>query len=155
LTKADFPIAETQTYLNAVGWPANATPNIDRVDMTLYGLFGTYVDVNWKIAASVYYAQANLHTATPGVDHSFVVGYVQAERRLRHELTAFARLEDSSGAAESRYLKLIPTFARARYVTGLRWDFAHYQALTLQATDNLALNGHFKDIRIQWSSALL
>ena len=140
--------------LNAVSWPANAALKFDRVDLALYGVFGTYAATSWKVLGTVYYAKANMHAASPGMDHYFVVGYVQAERQLQHEVTAFARLEESSDAAQSRYLRLYPTFARARYVTGVRWDFAHRQALTLQGTDSRTLSGHFKDIRLQWSAAL-
>jgi hypothetical protein len=140
--------------LNAVGWPPNAAFNFDRVDLTLYGVFGTYADTNWKLTGTVYYTLANIHSTTPGVDRRFVIGYVQAERQLQYGLTAFARVEDSSGAGASRYLHLYREFAKTRYVTGLRWDFAHHQALTVQATDTRALVGHFKDVRLQWSAAL-
>ncbi len=140
--------------LNALNWPANSQLKFDRVDLALYGVFGTYAATSWKILGTVYYAKANIHAASPGDNHYFVMGYVQAERQLQHAVSAFARLEDSSNAAQSRYLRLYPAFAKARYVTGVRWDFAHHQALTLQGTDSRTLSGHFKDIRLQWSAAL-
>jgi hypothetical protein len=36
----------------------------------------------------------------------------------------------------------------------VRWDFLQRQALTLQVTDSLFINGHFCDVRLQWSAAL-
>jgi hypothetical protein len=44
-------------------------------------------------------------------------------------------------------------FARIRYVGGVRWDFAHRQALTLQLGSSHTLDGKFDDIRLQWSAA--
>ena len=40
-------------------------------------------------------------------------------------------------------------------VIGLRWDFVRRQALTLQLSDTNTLDGHFSDIRLQWSAAFL
>jgi hypothetical protein len=44
---------------------------------------------------------------------------------------------------------------RQRNVVGLRWDFVPRQALTVQLSDTNTLDGHFKDIRLQWSAAFL
>jgi hypothetical protein len=140
--------------LNAVDWPANAPIKFDRVDLTLYGVFGTYAGSDWKLTGTWYYALADLHAATPGVDHRFMVGYVQAERTFQHAWTPFVRWEDSVEAGRSRYLSLYDQFARTRHVAGLRWDFAQRQALTFQFTDTRTLRGDFKDVRLQWSTAL-
>jgi hypothetical protein len=78
---------------------------------------------------------------------------VEAERRLPHELTAFARWEESANAGNNAYLKLFPMMLRQRDVVGLRWDFVPRQALTVQLSGNNTLEGHFSDIRIQWSAA--
>lgn len=72
-----------------------------------------------------------------------------------HDLTGFLRWESSADAGESIYLKLFPMFVRQRNVLGLRWDFVSHQALTLQLSDTNTLDGHFSDIRLQWSAAFL
>lgn len=55
----------------------------------------------------------------------------------------------------SAYLRLFPMFVRQRDVIGLRWDFVRRQALTLQLSHTNTLQGHFSDIRLQWSAAFL
>jgi len=35
----------------------------------------------------------------------------------------------------------------------LRWDFVDRQALTLQAARSHTLDGHYTDVRVQWSAA--
>jgi len=74
---------------------------------------------------------------------------------LPHDLTGFFRWEESADAGQSNYLKLFPMVVRQRDVIGLRWDFISRQAVTLQLSDTNTLNGHFKDIRLQWSAAFL
>ena len=86
---------------------------------------------------------------------SFGVGYVEAERRLPHDLTGFLRWEGSDNAGDNAYLKLFPMFVRQRGVIGLRWDFVRRQALTVQLSDTKTGEGHFSDIRLQWSAAFL
>jgi hypothetical protein len=139
--------------LSAVGWNFPPGTGFDAVDLQLYGLFGAYVAATWRVTATVYYADAQLIRHQSSGAGEFIVGYVQAEQRLVHDLTGFLRWEDSSGADRSQYLKLFEAFARSRHVGGLRWDFARSQALTLQLSDTHTLNGHFADIRFQWSAA--
>jgi len=78
---------------------------------------------------------------------------VEAERRLPHDLTGFLRWEVSDNAGNNTYLKLFPMMVRQRDVIGLRWDFMPRQALTVQLSGTNTLEGHFSDIRIQWSAA--
>lgn len=146
LVAYDQLIAEDTTGPGGIG--------LQTVDLRLYGLFGTYAGESWKLTATVYAVQAQLHYLGSSVTDSFGVGYVQAERRFRYNLTGFARYEESSNVGNSPYLNLYEQFARARYVGGVRWDFSNRQALTVQLTDSFLLNGHFSDVRFQWSAAL-
>ena len=108
---------------------------------------------NWKPRRAAYHAEARLYYTSSIVDDNFEVGYIQAERRFPYDLTGFLRWEDSIGASDSQYLKLFEEFARVRYIGGVRWDFAKRQALTLQLGNTHTLNGHFDDVRLQWSAA--
>jgi hypothetical protein len=127
---------------------------LDHVDLRLYGAFGTYAGESWKVTATLYFADAHLHYPGPVVADSFGVGYVEAEKHFPYELTGFVRFEESAGVGNSTYLRLFEQFARTRYVGGVRWDFAARQALTLQLTDSWVINGHYADVRLQWSAAL-
>jgi hypothetical protein len=127
---------------------------LDHVDLKLYGLFGAYAGDSWNVTATLYFAQAQLHYTGSVAADTFGVGYVEAERHFAHNLTGFARYEESAGVANSAYLRLFRQFARSRYVGGVRWDFTERQALTTQLTDTHLLNGHYMDVRLQWSAAL-
>jgi hypothetical protein len=136
-----------------VGTPSPPQVGLDHVNLRLAGVFGTYVAEDWKVQGTFYYADARLYYDTGRVDDNFGVGYLQGEYRFGWNLTGFLRWEDSVGAGYSQYLKLFEEFAAVRYVGGLRWDFARRQALTLQLGNTHTLNGHFDDIRLQWSGA--
>ena len=71
------------------------------------------------------------------------------ERQFRQRI-GFARYV---AAASSQYLRLFDQFARTRQVAGVRWDFVNRQALTLQAAKSHTLQGHYSDVRLQWSAA--
>jgi hypothetical protein len=127
---------------------------LDHIDLRLYGVFGAYAGESWQITGTFYYAQAQVHYLGPTIDDSFGVGYLEVERHFPHRLTGFVRYEESAGVGRSAYLSLYEQFARSRYVGGVRWDWLDRQALTVQLTDSLLLNGHYTDIRLQWSAAL-
>jgi hypothetical protein len=125
----------------------------DHAQVRLAGLFATYAGAKWKATSAVYYADTHLYYTGSRDNDSFVVGYIEAERRLPHNLTGFARWEDSAGTGNSPYLHLFERFARSRRVAGLRWDFVQRQALTVQFANTVKLQGHYSDIRLQWSAA--
>jgi hypothetical protein len=148
LLLADDRIAATELR------PINGVA-LDRVDLQLYGLFGAYATDAWKLTATVYVARTELHYFMGSMlADSFGFGYIEAERRFGRNFTGFARYEEAAGVGNSPYLHLFEQFARQRYVGGVRWDFLQRQALTLQVTDSFFINGHFSDVRLQWSAAL-
>jgi hypothetical protein len=152
-TETGFGILVADDNLTWVGPTTPGLPPLDHVNLRLLGVFATYAETSWKLTSTVYYTDTRLfYSATPAND-SFIVGYLQAEKRFAHELTGFARWEDSSGAQSSPYLRLFQQFARSRRVVGLRWDFIDRQALTVQFANSHTLDGHYSDIRLQWSAA--
>src|SRR4029077_3551922 len=155
LTESGFGLLAATDELPAIGLTAPPLPGLDHADLKLLGAFGIYAAADWKILATWYHARANLCSPVSSTGENFGVGYVEVERRLPHDLTGFLRWESSADAGESIYLKLFPMFVRQRNVLGLRWDFVSHQALTLQLSDTNTLDGHFSDIRLQWSAAFL
>jgi hypothetical protein len=153
-TESGFGIMLASDQLAGVNLTAPAFAGLDHVSLKLFGVFGSYAGSSWKVLGTLYHASADLYYTGSIVNDHFTVGYVQAERRLSHDLTPFARWEDAADAADSPYLKLFEGFARSRHVLGLRWDFARRQAATIQLTDSHTLQGRFSDIRVQWSAAL-
>ena len=139
--------------LTTVGLTQPTLARLDHVHLRLFGLFATYAQSNWKLTATIYAADSRMYYATHGHDDSFFVGYFQGEYRFAYDLTGFARWEDSVGASSSGYLQLFDRFARARQVAGMRWDFVHRQALTVQFARSHTLEGRYSDIRLQWSAA--
>ena len=81
---------------------------------------------------------------SPTRDESFVSGYVQAECQLAHQLTAFARIEDSSRMQESRYVALFKDLFGD-------WDYARRQALSCEFSHVVSLQQRRAyELRLQW-----
>ena len=135
--------------------PAAPISEFDHVDLKLLGAYGIYAAGDWKVLATWYHAHTQLNSPLGTLSSNFGTGYVEAERRLAHEFTAFARWEDTTNARECLYLQLFPMTVQERKVLGLRWDFVPRQALTLQLSRSETLHGSFSDIRFQWSAAFL
>ncbi|MBV9344208.1 MAG: hypothetical protein JO341_03270 [Gammaproteobacteria bacterium] len=156
LDESGFGVLLAREDLARIGPPAASILGLDHVQLSLYGVFASYVEDPWRLLAVLFHADARLFfDATPSRGDSFALGYTQAERRFGHDLTAFVRLEGTAQAADSRYLGLFPAYPRSRQLAGVRWDFAPRQAFTLQLTNSHTFTGHFADVRVQWSAALL
>jgi hypothetical protein len=150
-----FGVVVADDQIDATGFRPVRGPRLDRIDLQLYGLFGVYTDDVWRVMATVYAARADVHYfGGADDDDSFGFSYLQVERHFGRNFTGFARVEEAAGVGNSAYLHLFEQFARTRYLGGLRWDFLERQALTLQLTDSFVINGHFSDVRLQWSAAL-
>jgi len=154
-TETGIGLLAATDELPTIGLAAPPLPGLDHVDLKLLGAFGIYAANEWKVLATWYHASTQLCSPVTVVNGSFGVGYVEAERRLPHDLTGFLRWEGSDNAGDNAYLKLFPMFVRQRGVIGLRWDFVRRQALTVQLSDTKTGEGHFSDIRLQWSAAFL
>jgi hypothetical protein len=152
-TETGFGMVVADDQLAVEGRVSPAEIGLGHVDLRLYGLFGAYAGDGWKVTATLYFADAHLHYPDSVLVDSFGVGYIEAERHFPFELTGFARYEQAAGVGNSTYLRLFEQFARSRYVGGVRWDFAERQALSLQLTDTFLMNGHYCDVRVQWSAA--
>lgn len=149
-----FGLLAANDEIAVVAPPTPAAFGLEHVDLTLLGAFGTYAAPSWKIFATCYYVQSELYYVDRLIHDRFSVGYVQAEKRLPRQFTAFGRIEASVGASDSAYLRIYQEAGREKYIGGLRWDFMQRQALTLQLTKTYTLQGHFADVRFQWSAAL-
>ncbi len=152
-TETGFGILLAVDDLTTVGLTEPQWIALDHVNLKLIGAFGTYAAADWKVTATVYHADTRLYYSTSQRDGHFDVGYVQAERRVLRDFTLYARWEDSYGSGSASYLRLFDRYARNRQVGGLRWDFVSRQALTLQVTRSHTLEGHYSDVRLQWSAA--
>jgi hypothetical protein len=154
LAETGFGLLAANDEIAVVSPPTPNAFGLDHVDLTLLGAFGTYATPSWKIFGTYYYVQSGLYYVDRLVHDRFSVGYLQVEKRFGHELTAFGRIESSVRASDSSYLRLYQEAGRNKYIGGLRWDFVQRQALTLQLTNTYTLQGHFADVRFQWSAAL-
>lgn len=110
----------------------------------------------WHMLGAGYFVQ--LHYDGLGAAHSehFEAGYLQAERLIRPRWTAYARIEPSSGTGDSRLVHLIgerDDWAYEQELAGMRWDFMRRQAVTVEYTESVAAQGHYHELRLQWSAA--
>ena len=128
------------------------------VVLTTYGAYLDFTLTDWRIIGAAYYFDVELDHPNP--DESFMSGYLQAERHLPHDLTAFFRVEDSARIQHSRYVAQLDDastdldIAIRRQSGGLRWDFASRQALTVEVGHEDSLDRHGNEVRIQWSAAV-
>jgi hypothetical protein len=126
--------------------------------LTIYGAYADWSVDAWRFIGVGYYVNVGLDR--PNRDESFMSGYLQAERQLPHQLTAFGRVEDSARMQESRYVALLDERSTdidltiQRQCVGLRWDYARRQALTVEFDHEVSLSDHGYEARLQWSAAI-
>jgi hypothetical protein len=128
------------------------------VVLSTYGAYADWAVDEWRIIGTCYYVDIGLDHPTP--DESFASAYLQLERHLPHQLTAFARFEDSPRMQHSRYVNKLDSrspdidFAVRRQTGGLRWDYAPSQALTIELGHEIALRQRGIEVRLQWSAVV-
>ncbi|HEV7611750.1 MAG TPA: hypothetical protein VGO37_07750 [Steroidobacteraceae bacterium] len=139
---------------------AYASLRSNHVGVDVYGAYADwYVDA-WHLIGAAYYV--NIELDRPNPDESFMSGYLQVERQFPHQLTPFARIEDSARMQHSRYVALFDQpggnidISLRRQAVGLRWDFARRQALSSEFARVLSLtqHEHAYEMRLQWSAAI-
>jgi len=128
------------------------------VVLSIYGAYADWTVDEWRFIATGYYVDVGLDRPTP--DESFASAYLQLERHLPHQLTAFTRVEDSPRMQHSRYVNQLDArspdidIAIRRQTGGLRWDFAPSQALTIELGHEIALTQRGTEVRLQWSAVV-
>jgi hypothetical protein len=131
---------------------------LNHVVLTIYGAYTDWTLNDWRVIGALYYIDVGLDHPTP--DESFASAYVQFERRLPHQLTAFSRFEGSARMQRSRYVNQLDGHsseideAIRRQTGGLRWDFASSQALTIEFGHEVSLTGRGNEVRLQWSAVV-
>jgi hypothetical protein len=134
------------------------TSRLNHVRLAIYGAYEDWTLKNWRLISALYYIDVGLDRPNP--NESFVSGYVQFERGLPHELTAFARLEDSARMQRSQYVRQLDAQssdideAIRRQTGGLRWDYAPSQALTIEFGHEVSITGRGYEVRLQWSAVV-
>jgi hypothetical protein len=127
----------------------------DQVEQNIVGLYGDWVDERWRVLAVGYYVDLSLRGAAARRAEHFASGYLQLERLLPHALTVFARHENSANAGQSTYVSVHgDDFVVHGLFGGVRWDFAHRQALTLELSRIATVGGTLDTARVQWSAAI-
>jgi hypothetical protein len=125
------------------------------VDQDVYGAYVGWDSDPWRIATAIYDVQLQLHSGASRRAEDFVAGYFQIERELPHQLTAYAREENSAKAGTSLYvLSIGPDFEVRRHLLGLRWDFWRHQAITLELARGRVYSRDQSEYRLQWSAAV-
>lgn len=130
----------------------------NHAELSIYGAYADWSVDQWRFIGSVYFIDVDFDRPTP--NESFVSGYVQTERQLPHRLTAFGRIEDSARMQYSRYVALFDDHSGdiditlRRAALGLRWDYAHRQALTCEFAHVVSLDQRAFEVRLQWAAAI-
>ena len=127
-------------------------------DLNIFGAYADWSVDAWRFIGTGYYIDVALDRPNP--HESFMSAYLQVERQLPHRLTAFGRVEGSSRMRESRYVAFLSSdstdidLAIRREAGGVRWDYAHRQALTFEVDHEVSLSQHGYEVRLQWSAAI-
>jgi hypothetical protein len=155
-SSAGLLVGHDQLFANSQ--VAASTLRSNHAVLTIVGAYADWNVDDWRIIGTLYHIDVGLDHPTP--DENFSSAYLQLERRLPHRLTAFARVEDSPGMRRSRYVNQLDgrssdiDIAIRRQTGGLRWDFASWQALTIEFGHEIALTQHGNEVRLQWSAVL-
>jgi hypothetical protein len=136
--------------------PAVATSfAADDARLDILGAFARLTSHDWRLQATYYYVDVRFSTAPQSTSEHFGAGYLQVERPLPARLTPYLRIEASADAASSKYVAVQRReFEVRRQSLGLRWDFAHKQALTLEGARSTTLLARFNEVRLQWSGVV-
>jgi hypothetical protein len=125
-----------------------------RIRQDVIGAFIDWDAESWRLKAAAYRVQT-APQAVGAAARFFAAGYLQAERRLPHALTLYARHENSTSATRSSYVALFgDDFTLHGNCAGLRWDAWRRAALTLEAGRRSVAGGTKSEARLQWSAAL-
>lgn len=120
------------------------------------GAYGHWVGENWRVLGVLYHVRAGLDAVTGSSRHEdFESGYLQVEAVLPAAFTLYARHENSPGAGDSVLARsFVDSLILHGSFVGLRRDFPHRQALTIELSRASLVQGPVNRIRLQWSSAL-
>jgi len=125
------------------------------VEQNLYGAFANWNNESWKIQSAIYGLQMNLTEVGSARSETVIAGYVQVERQLPKNFTAYAREENSDRADRSLFVTINhPDFELRRATLGVRWDFWHDQALTAEVAKGQRVGSSNSEYRLQWSAAV-
>lgn len=131
--------------------PVAGSP-FDEADQTVAGVFYTVRTDKLRLIGELFHVSNRL-TGSASADHAvFTAGYLQAEYQAHANWTFFGRLEDTNGADNNAYLRLLPDFLIAREVAGSRFEVARNQALKLELSHNERQGDiRFNQVSLQWS----
>jgi hypothetical protein len=144
---------------NEIGWhgPTPSSPRpFDHVDQNVVGAYARYDENRWKLQAAAYRVTTFFDGFNVDATHqTFVVAYAQVERDFSSSLAVYLRHENTADPDDSSYLRLFPEFVNRRSTVGTRWQFARSHAVTFEVSEARQRSHDYKEVRLQWSAALL
>ncbi len=130
----------------------------ESANLSIYGAYADWNQDPWRVIAALYHARVEFES--PGQRESFVSGYAQVERQLPKRLTAFGRIESSDRMRQSRFVAAFDDrdgdidLPLRRNALGMRWDYAHRQALSIELSHVVSPTQDSNEVRLQWSAAV-
>jgi hypothetical protein len=120
------------------------------------GVYGHWVGSKWRVLGVAYFMRAGLDAVSGASrDEEFAAAYLQVETVLPDAFTLYARHENSPRAGDSVLARsFVDSLILHGNFLGLRRDFPHRQALTLELSRATLVQGPVNRIRLQWSAAL-
>jgi hypothetical protein len=125
------------------------------VEQNIYGVFANWNSDSWTIQSAIYDLQMKLTEVGSARSEAVIAGYLQVERQLPKNLTAYTREENSDRADHSLFVTIDHSdFELRRATIGLRWDFWRSQALTTEVAHGQTIGSRHFEYRLQWSAAV-
>ena len=152
-----FGVSASWNEINVEPETVPGFAGLDRIDQLTIGLFANWQWQDFRLISSLVYFRNDMRSAGGSVRDDFTLAYVQPEYELSDDVTLFGRIDTGLDEDNSIYLRLLPGFLSHRNMLGVRWDFADFQALTLEIADASVQGAedshvHFKEFRLQWSA---
>jgi hypothetical protein len=148
-------LVAAQHDINVIDPAVAAAFGANDARLDVIGAFARLAPRDWRVQATYYHVGVHFNSAPQASSEHFGAGYLQVERTLPARLTPYLRIEASADAADSKYVAVQSReFEVRRQSLGLRWDFAHKQALTLETARATTLLVRFNEVRLQWSAVV-
>ncbi len=150
--ESNFGLIAGYSEIEALPVPALGIDSNFAITQTLIGAQVVWERNDWQLISASYYVDNEVKGTPVDVGGWFLAGYAQALRTLSQNTNAYVRIERTSNAGTSGYLRLFPGYVYQRDVAGFRYDFSEHQAIALEYSGDKTFGDEYEEIRVQWSA---
>ncbi len=134
--------------------PEKIAPIFGDLVQTSAGLTGTWEEAPYKVfGAAIAIRQEMRMSDVSQMAHVIQNQYLQGEYLVRHDLTAYSRVEFTQGSGDDAYINSFAMFITNRYVLGFRQELNRNHAVKLEVSraEHQMKNTRFDSVSLQWN----